>query len=145
MRLRTVLFALLAVPLLTACVNDGATYEIDGTREHGLSLIREQPYFWDSKVNLYMAVSRMPTCLRRHSMGQGTEKTRVEVYRVPSGAFIIKAGKRMYATETQTCEGFAKMDGEPAEGMGTLVGTFRTKKGVLTFVKEEADKADAEE
>ena len=61
MRLRTVLFALLAVPLLTACVNDGATYEIDGTREHGLSLIREQPYFWDSKVNLYMAVSRMPS------------------------------------------------------------------------------------
>lgn len=51
----------------------------------------------------------------------------------------------MYATETQTCEGFAKMDGEPAEGMGTLVGTFRNKKGVLTFVKEEADKADAEE
>lgn len=145
MRLRTVLFALLAAPLLTACVNDGATFSIDGSREHTLSLIREQPYFWDSKVDLFLAVSRMPTCLRRHSMGQGSEKTRVEVYRVDSGAFIIKAGKRMYATETQTCEGFAKMDGEPAEGMGTLVGTFRNKKGVLTFVKEEADKADAEE
>ena len=55
-------------------------------------------------------------------------------------------GKKMFATETQTCESFAKMDSEPAEGMGTLMGTFRLKKGVLTFVKEEStDTAAAEE
>ena len=53
MRLRHLLLPLLAAPLLTACVNDGATYEIDNSREHVLSLIREQPYFWDSKVNLF--------------------------------------------------------------------------------------------
>ena len=95
MRLRHLLFPLLAAPLLTACVNDGATYEIDNSREHVLSLIREQPYFWDSKVNLFFVVSRMPVCMRRHSLGVGTDKTRVEVYQVPSGAFIIKAGKKM--------------------------------------------------
>jgi len=146
MRLRHLLLPLLAVPLLSACVNDGATYEIDGSREHVLSLIREQPYFWDSKVNLYLVVSRMPSCMRRHSMGTGTEKTRVEVYQVPSGAFIIKAGKKLFATETQTCESFAKMDAEPVEGMGQLMGTFRLKKGELVFVKEEAAApADAEE
>lgn len=146
MRLRHLLLPLLALPLLSACVNDGATYEIDNTREHGLSLIREQPYFWDSKVNLYLVVSRMPACMRRHSMGSVSDRTKVEVYQVPSGAFIIKAGKKMFATETQTCESFAKMDGEPPEGMGTLIGTFRVKKGVLTFVKEEAsDNAAAEE
>jgi hypothetical protein len=55
---------------------------------------------------------------------------------VPSGAFIIKVGKRMFATETQTCESFAKMDSEPPEGMGKLMGTFRVKKGELVFVKE---------
>lgn len=145
MRLRHLLLPLLAVPLLTACVNDGATYEIDNTREHVLSLIREQPYFWDDKVNLYLVVSRMPACMRRHSIGAGTEKTKVEVYQVPSGAFIIKAGKKMFATETQTCESFAKMDGEPPEGMGQLMGTFRVKKGELVFVKEEKDDASAEE
>ena len=48
-----------------------------------------------------------------------TDKTKVEVYQVPSGAFIIKAGKKMFATETQTWESFAKMDSEPPEGMGT--------------------------
>ena len=43
MRLRHIFLSLLAAPLLTACVNDAATYEIDNTREHVLSLIREQP------------------------------------------------------------------------------------------------------
>lgn len=137
MRLRHLLLPLLAAPLLTACVNDGATYEIDNTREHVLSLIREQPYFWDKKVNLYLVVSRMPACMRRHTLGPATEKTKVEIYQVPSGAFIVKAGKKMYATETQTCESWAKIDGEPEGGMGTLMGTFMVKNGELTFVKEE--------
>lgn len=145
MRLRHLILPLLAMPLLSACVNDGATYEIDNTREHVLSLIREQPYFWDNKVNLYLVVSRMPACMRRHSLGTGTPTTRVEIYQVPSGAFIIKAGKRLYATETQTCESFAKMDAEPEEGMGQLMGTFRVKKGELVFVREESDEAAAEE
>lgn len=141
MRLRHLILPLLAAPLLTACINDGATYEIDNTREHVLSLIREQPYFWDSKVNLYLVVSRMPACLRRHNLGVGTEKTKVEIYQVPSGAFIVKSGKRMFATETQTCESFAKMDGEPAAGMGKLMGTFRVKNGELVFVREESEEA----
>lgn len=147
MKLRTALLALLAAPLLTACINDGATYEIDNSREHVLSLIREQPYFWDKKVNLYMVVSRMPSCMRRHPMGTGSPNSKVEIWQVPSGAFIIKVGKRMYATETQTCESFAKMDGEPEAGMGVLRGTFRVKKGELVFEKaaveeEAADKAE---
>jgi len=145
MRLRHFILPLLAAPLLGACVNDGATYEINNTREHVLSLIREQPYFWDSKVELYLVVSRMPACMRRHSMGTGTPTSRVEIYRVPSGAFIVKAGKRLYATETQTCESFAKMDDEPAEGMGQLMGTFQVKKGELVFVKADGDTAAAEE
>ena len=145
MRLRHLLLPLLAAPLLTACVNDAATYEIDGTREHVLSLIREQPYFWDATVELYLVVSRLPACLRRHSLGPATDKTRVEIYQVPSGAFVVKAGKRMFATETQTCESFAKMDNEPAEGIGQLMGTFRVKNGELAFVKEEKDAAPAEE
>ncbi len=145
MRLRHLLLPLLAAPLLSACVNDGASYEIDGTREHVLSLIREQPYFWDDTVNLYLVVSRMPACMRRHSLGAGTDKTRVEIYRVPSGAFIVKVGKKMFATETQTCVNFVKMDGEPPEGMGQLMGTFRVDKGELVFVRDEKGGAPAEE
>lgn len=139
MRLRSVLLSLLAVPLLSACVNDGATYEIDGTREHVLSLIREQPYFWDKKTNFSLVVSRMPACMRRHSIGLLSPNTKVEIYQVPSGAFIVKAGKRMYATETQTCESWAKVGDEPEGGLGELKGTFLVKQGELIFAKEAAE------
>ena len=79
------------------------------------------------------------SCMRRHSAGTGTAATKVEIYQVPSGAFIVKIGKRMYATETQTCESFAKMDGEPVEGMGVLKGTFREKDGDWMFVAEKTE------
>lgn len=145
MRLRSFILAMLAVPLLSACVNDGATYEIDNTREHVISVIREQPYFWEEKVNFYVVVSRMPACMRRHEAGSGSVNTKIEIYQVPSGAFVVKIGKRMFATETQTCESFARMDGEPVEGIGELRGTFREKNGVWGFEAEKpADKEEAE-
>lgn len=145
MRLRALLTVLLVVPLVIACVDDRVSWQIDGTREHTLSLIREQPFFWDKKVELSMVVSRMPACTRRHSLGIGTEKTRVEVYQVPSGAFIIKVGRRMYATESQTCIEWARIEEEPAGGMGELRGIFRMRNGSLEFVAEKPEAAADDE
>lgn len=145
MRMRVVLPALLAAFSLSACVNDAATYEIDNTREHVLSLMREQPYFWDKKVNLSFVVSRMPACMRRHSLGQASPNAKVEIYQVSSGAFIVKVGKRMFATETQTCESWAKISGEPETGMGQLRGVFQVKAGELVFVKEAVAAPGSEE
>ncbi len=144
MRLRSLLLALFALPLLSACVNDTATLEIDGTREHVLVVIREQPYFWDSKLELFLVVSRMPACMRRHALGNGSTNTKVELYQVPSGAYIVKLGKKMFVTETQTCENFAKLDEAPPEGLGKLIGTYREKKGQFVFVKEEEETPAAE-
>lgn len=141
MRRSSFWLALAVVPLLAACVNDGATYSVDGSREHTLSVMREQPLLWDNKVNLSFVVSRMPACMRRHDMGGGTRATKVEIYQVPSGAFIVKAGKRLWATETQNCVNFVKMDGEPDTGMGKFVGTFREKDDRFDFEPAEADAA----
>jgi len=138
MRLRPILFSLLALPLLSACVNDSAVYEIGDGQEHSLTLVREQPYFWNNRVNLVLIVSRMPACLRRHELGSGTEKTRVDVWQAPSGAFVIRVGKRMYVTETQTCEGFAPLDAEPPGGLGEFKGSFRADDGKLVFAGEAA-------
>lgn len=137
MRPSALSLAVLALPLLAGCVNDSATLEIDGTREHVLVVMREQPYFWDSKLELSLVVSRMPACMRRHALGPGSTNTKVELYQVPSGAYIVKVGKRLYATETQTCVNFARMEEEPPEGMGRFIGTFREKKGEFVFIKEE--------
>jgi len=145
MRLRALLVALFAVPMLSACVDDRASWQIDGTREHTLTLVREQPLFWDKKVDLFLVVSRMPACTRRHSLGTGSEKTRVTIYQVPSGAFIVQVGKRMYATESQTCESWARLDEEPADGLGELRGVFRVSNGVLSFVAEKPEAVGNEE
>lgn len=145
MRLRALVPVLLATLGLSACVNDAATYEIDNTREHVLSLMREQPYFWDKKVNLSLIVSRMPACMRRHNLGQASPNAKVEIYQVPSGAYIVKVGKRMFATETQTCESWAKITGEPETGMGELRGVFQIKSGELVFVKESVAAPGADE
>ena len=134
-RLRAALPALLALPLLTACVDVQAARSIDGSREHTLSVVREQPVPWDNKVNYFVVVSRMPVCTRRHALGVGTENTQVEVYRVPSGAYIVKMGKKMYATESQTCESWGRLDNEPEGGMGEFEGIFRMQKGKFVFVQ----------
>lgn len=146
MRLRALLVLVLALPVLAACVDDRAGWSIDGSREHYLALVREQPYFWDKKIRLSMVVSRMPACLRKHSMGVGSENTQVEIYQVPSGAFIVKAGSRLFATEAQTCVAWAEIEGEPEGGMGTLRGVFRVVKGELVFQAEtpEAGANDSE-
>ncbi|MDR2187375.1 MAG: hypothetical protein LBE62_04885 [Azonexus sp.] len=142
MRLRHLLLCLLTAPLLSACVNDTASYSVDGTPEHSLTVLREQPAFWNDKVNLTLVAARMPDCMRRHPLGSGNERTQVEVWQVPSGAFIIRIGKRLYAAETQTCEGFAPIDGDPPGGMGQLKGVFRLDKGKFTFVAGGNDRGD---
>lgn len=129
--------AVLMAALLGGCINDGANYAIDNTGKHNLSLVREQPYFWNKKVNYYLVVARLPVCMRRHLIGALMPSTKVEIFQVPSGAYIVRAGSLMYATETETCEGFAKMDQEPPEGLGKLVGTFVAKDGTPEFVMAE--------
>lgn len=132
----------LVVPLsLAGCINDGATYQLDQTGKHNLSLVREQTFLWDSKVKFYLVVARMPNCMRRHLIGEFSPKTKVEVFRVPSGAFVVRAGKQMFATETETCEGFAPIREEPDDGIGDLIGTFSEKEGTPVFEPAPAPKA----
>jgi hypothetical protein len=40
----------------------------------------------------------------------------------------------MLVVETRTCEGFARLEEAPAEGMGPLQGSFEMRNGSLSFV-----------
>lgn len=64
------LLILAAVPLLAACEYEGAAYLIEG-KDHSISLVREQRWFWSSEVEQAVVVSRMPTCMRRHEIRPG--------------------------------------------------------------------------
>lgn len=124
---------LLLLPLLAACSDERASFHIDGS-EHNLTLIRQQQFFWEKKADYILVAARMPDCMRRHALGTASLDARVEVYSPGNDAWIIKQGKRMFVTETRTCEGFAKLDAEPAGGLGPLAGTFQNRNGKLAFV-----------
>lgn len=139
--LRKTLLCLLLLPVLVACSDQRASFEI-ASSQHALTLIRIQNFFWEKSASYAIVAARMPECMRRHDMGKGGAETPVEVYAPGNDAWILKQGRRMLVVETRTCEGFARLEEEPAEGMGPLQGSFEMRKGSLTFVA--AAKGDAQ-
>jgi len=119
---------------------DSASFLIDGTGDHALTLEREQPFLWSDRWNLQLVVNNQPECQRRHALKPaGDGKFRLTVYRTPDGAFILNLGKRWYVTELRSCRLQQYEDEPPAPG--EPVGAFVGKGGALRFTTETA--ADA--
>ncbi|MGE5386366.1 MAG: hypothetical protein ACM3SV_10840 [Betaproteobacteria bacterium] len=131
MRHARLVFPLLAVLFLGACVNDRTAHETEANQ--AITLIREQPRFWDKTVELSLIIARMPDCMRRHALGNGTAKSEVELWQYRPDTFILKIDGRLVAVETRTCEGLEKLDAPPANGLGTLLGTFHEAGGDMVF------------
>ncbi|MBL8391934.1 MAG: hypothetical protein JNN21_08675 [Candidatus Accumulibacter sp.] len=129
---------LVLLPALVACSDQRAAFEIDGSRQHALTLIRVQTLPWDKTAGYSIVAARMPDCQRRHEIGAGGADSRVEVFAPGNGAWILKQGKRMYVVETRTCEGFARLEAEPEAGIGPLQGSFQMRSGTLAWVAEPA-------
>jgi hypothetical protein len=123
---------LLLLPLLVACTDDRATFEIGGGA-HSLSLIRITNTPWADTAEYSVVASHMPGCTRRHAMSVAGLDAGVEVFSPGNDAWILRQGRRMYVVETRTCEGFARLDAEPESGLGPLMGTFRMRDGILVF------------
>ena len=123
---------LILLPLLAACTDLRATFEIRGSA-HSLSLIRVTGMPWASTAKYSVVASRMPDCLRRHAMSEAALNAGVEVFSAGNDAWILRQNGRMYVLETRTCEGFARLDKEPEGGLGTPMGTFEMRNDVLVF------------
>jgi hypothetical protein len=122
------------LPLLAACTDQRATFEIKGGA-HSLSLIRITNTPWAKRAEYFVVAARMPDCSRRHSIpGVDLLNARVEVFAPGDDAWILRQGSRMYVVETRTCEGFARLNATPESGMGPLMGTFMTRGDDLVFV-----------
>lgn len=122
----------LMLPLLVACSDQRATFEIRGSA-HALSLVRVTTFPWEKTAKYSIVAARMPDCMRRHAMSQAPLNSPVEVYSPGNDAWILKQEGRMFVIETRTCEGFAPLDKVPEDGMGALMGTFEMRKDVLVF------------
>lgn len=126
------LLPLFLLPLLVACSDQRATFEIKGSA-HALSLIRVTSYPWDKKAKYSIVAARMPDCMRRHPMSEAGLESKVEVYAPGNDAWILQQDGRLYVAETRTCEGFAPLDKTPDEGLGALMGAFEMRKDTLVF------------
>ena len=124
--------ALLIVPLLAACSDQRASFEIKGSA-NSLSLIRVTGMPWEKTAQYSIVAARLPDCMRRHAMGKAPLNAKVEVYSPGNDAWILKQGNKMYVTETRSCEGFAKLDKVPDDGLGQLMGTFEMRSETLVF------------
>ncbi|MDR1709387.1 MAG: hypothetical protein LBS70_06670 [Candidatus Accumulibacter sp.] len=137
------LIPLLLLPLLTACSDDRATFEIQGAA-HSLSLIRITSWPWEKRAEYAVVASRMPDCARRHPLGSAGLYAKVEVFSPGNDAWILRQGRRMYAVETRSCEGFARLDAEPEGGLGKPMGSFQMSAGRLIFEPAEEEEAPGE-
>lgn len=139
-RFSSAALALLVVPLLAACSDQRASYEIKGSA-NSLSLIRVTGMPWEKTAEYSIVAARLPDCMRRHAMGKAPLNAKVEIYSPGNDAWIVKLDRQMYVTETRSCEGFAKLDKAPDEGLGPLMGTFEMRAETLVFTAAPAQPA----
>jgi hypothetical protein len=137
MKLRHLLPALLFAALLAGCTKEPAGFLIEGGN-HSLTVERNQPYPWSDGWELDLIVTRYPECQRRHPLQKAGEKFRVDLYRTPTGAFILNQGKRWYVAETKDCR-MQQFEEEPPEP-GEYLGAFRLKDDRFAFVPAAEDK-----
>ena len=123
---------LLSLAVLAACSDQRAAVELKGGAST-LTLIRVTGMPWQKTAKYDIVAARMPDCMRRHVMGEAALGAAVEVYAPGNDAWILKQGKRMFVVETRTCEGFAKLDKVPDEGLGPLLGRFEMRADTLVF------------
>jgi hypothetical protein len=131
--------ALCVAALLGACGgNDSASYLIDGTGDHALTLFRDKAFLWSDGWDLQLVVTNQPDCQRRHTLKRGGDGNfKLTVYRSGDGAYILKQGKRWYVTELRSCRLQQYEEAPPAPG--DPIGAFDAKGGVLHFSPAMAD------
>ncbi len=92
---------LLLTPLLLAgCVDDSATYYIDGN-QHALTVRVLQEYFWKKDVTIDLLASRMPDCQRRIPLGAlPMSDVEIELFQSGENVYTLRAGEQAWRVET---------------------------------------------
>jgi hypothetical protein len=135
MRSHLLLLTPLLTLLLAGCVNDSASYRID-SRDHALTVIVMQDYFWSKQVKLQVIASHMPDCQRQFDLG----KTRLadlnlELFSTGDESFLLRSGEDMWQVETQGC---TELPPPSADVQAQPIGIFHMdSKKRLVFERAE--------
>lgn len=123
---------LLLLPLLlTACVDDSASYYADGKGgQHSLTVRRVQPYIWKDEVEVQLTMSRQPECQRRVDLQlSGADEIEIELYAKGDNMWVLRSGQEAWAADTQTCVLYTDIKTDPGE----LVGMYHVDGDKLIF------------
>lgn len=130
--LRAVMVLTLA-PTLVGCENSATAYTVDSS-QHALTLIREQPYFWDREVAQFVVAARLPDCQRKVKIHpDSTTLTEIEVFEAGYRLWALHQGERWYLASTRNCL-VQDWDNKDGKAPGVKVGSFRLKDGTPVFI-----------
>ena len=120
--MRKILIALLPI-VLTACVDDSASYYADGpVGNHALIVHRTQKHFWSKESKVELIMQRLPECMRRIELtDMPADEVEIELLSGGDNVWTLRAGKEMWQFETQSCTVYPDVKGDGGE----LMGVFR--------------------
>lgn len=128
--------AMLSLAMLMAgCENNAASYQVDGSKDHAISLLREQNVPW-GLVTQRFVVSRFPDCQRRYDVeSTSTDMVKISLYQVAPMLFAAQQGQNWYALGTEACQVQTfKPEDRPSQPPGNLLGSFEKQDGKLVFI-----------
>jgi hypothetical protein len=128
--MRSPLLLLTPLLLLAGCVNESASYTIDGS-DHALTVIVTQDYFWSKQVGLHVIASRLPDCQRQFDLGKTPlSDLNVELFSTGEDTFLLRSGDDMWQLETRGCSKLPEpSDNVQAQPIGVF--HFDTKKHLI--------------
>ncbi|MDR2032338.1 MAG: hypothetical protein LBP86_08850 [Azoarcus sp.] len=131
------LVPLVMLPFVVACENSATAMLIDG-KDHALTLVREQPYFWQDEVRQYIVASRLPRCQRRVSLHPDrADMVPIDVYEAGNLLWALHQGERWYLVSTGECR-VQDWDNTGGQLPGPAVGRFEAHAGAIVFTPAPA-------
>jgi len=139
MTMRSTLILLTPLLLLTGCVNDSASFLIDGS-DHALTVSVTQDVFWSKQVGLRVVASHLPDCQRQFDLGKTPlADLNVELFSTGEETYLLRSGDDMWQLDTRSCRQLP----EPSDNVQAQpVGIFHMdKKQQLIFEPAEGSAA----
>lgn len=136
------LMTIVVAMLLTACVDDSASYIIDGN-DHALTVRRQQDYFWKDEADVTLMAARMPDCQRLHALAtvKPAAAVKVEVFSAGEETWNLRMGNQLWQIDTQNCNQLTELQNDPNADLGQLVGSFNVVDGKLVYAAVAAPAA----
>jgi hypothetical protein len=126
--------------LLAGCYNDSATYYADATRDHTVTVRRQQDYFWSEEARYTLMASRLPDCQRAIPLEElPLEDTEFELYSSGDNQWSLRSGEQVWRFTTQTCA----LTGEGGTAAGQKVGVYHAGGDGMLFQEEAGAAAPA--